>query len=58
MSSCRRKKVQKMSKFAAKVAKWYDAGIWTEQMVRDVYAKGKLTDEELAAILGEDEPAE
>ena len=43
-----------MSKFAQKVARWYDAGVWTSQMVRDVWAKGKLTDDELAEILGED----
>jgi hypothetical protein len=43
-----------MSNFAKKVARWYDAGIWTEEMVRNAHAKGKLTDEELAMILGEE----
>ncbi len=42
-----------MSKFAIKVKRWYDAGIWTEEMVMNVYNKGKLTDEELRWILGE-----
>ncbi len=44
-----------MSKFAQKVKKWYDAGIWTEQMVRNAYEKGRITTEELAVILGEDD---
>lgn len=42
-----------MSKFAIKVKRWYEGGIWTEEMVMNVYAKGKLTDEELQWILGE-----
>lgn len=42
-----------MSKFAIKVKGWYEADIWTEAMVMNVYNKGKLTDEELQWILGE-----
>ncbi len=42
-----------MSKFAIKVKRWYEAEIWTEEMVMNVYDKGKLTDEELQWILGE-----
>ncbi len=41
-----------MSKFAMKVKKWYDAGIWTAGMVNDAYEKGRITQEELEAILG------
>lgn len=41
-----------MSSFATKVKRWYDAGTWTEQMVRNAYAKGKITEEELSLILG------
>lgn len=42
-----------MSKFAQKVLRWYLAGIWTEQMVRDAHAKGKITEDELCEILAQ-----
>ena len=41
-----------MSKFAEKVRIWYEAGVWTEQMVRNAFAKGRITLAELNAILG------
>ena len=40
-----------MSRFAAKVLAWYKSGVWTEQMVRDAHAKGRITAEELDEIL-------
>lgn len=42
-----------MSKFAEKVKKYYDAGIWTKKMVRDAVEKGKITEEEYHIIVGE-----
>lgn len=42
-----------MSKFAEKVKKYYDAGIWTKRMVRDAVEKGKITEEEYQMITGE-----
>lgn len=42
-----------MSNYAQKVKKWYDMGIWTEQMVRNAVIKNKITEEECAEILGE-----
>ncbi len=44
-----------MSKFAIRVKGWYEANIWTETMVMNVYNKGKLTEEEMRWILGEDD---
>lgn len=41
-----------MSKFAQRVLRYYDAGLWTRSMVMAAYEKGKLTDEELVEILG------
>jgi hypothetical protein len=41
-----------MSKFAEKVRRWYETGVWTEQMVRNAYDKGRITAQELAEILG------
>lgn len=41
-----------MSSFAEKVKRYYERGIWTERMVRDAYAKGRITAEEMAEILG------
>lgn len=43
-----------MSKFAEKVKKYYDSGIWTIKMVRDAVVKGKITVEEFREITGED----
>lgn len=40
-----------MGKFAQKVKRWYDAGIWTDEMVQDAYYKGKITQDELDVIL-------
>ncbi|HAM14323.1 MAG TPA: XkdX family protein [Eggerthellaceae bacterium] len=42
-----------MSRFAQKVKAYYDAGLWSERMVRDAYEKGRITAEELTEILGE-----
>lgn len=36
-----------------KIAKWYKQGLWTEEMVNNAVAKGVLTAEEAAEILGE-----
>lgn len=47
-----------MSKFAQKVKNYYDRGIWTESMVCDAYAKGRITIAELTAILGVEHKAE
>lgn len=41
-----------MSNYAKKVKAWYEHGLWTEAMVRNVAAKGKLTSEEVGWILG------
>ena len=35
----------------SKVAYWYKCGLWTEEMVQNAVAKGKLTEEEAAEIL-------
>lgn len=40
-----------MSKFAEKVRRWFEEGIWTERMVRDAFLKGRITEEELMEIL-------
>ena len=42
----------KVSKYALKVKRYYEAGIWTARMVHDAVAKGKITALECAAILG------
>jgi len=42
-----------MSKFAKRVKDYYDAGIYTADMVRDIYRKGKITKAEMDEILGE-----
>ena len=34
-----------------KIARWYKQGLWTEAMVRNAVAKGKLTEAEAAEIL-------
>ena len=44
----------RMSKFATKVKGYYDRGLWTEGMVCDAYAKGRITAEELYEITGID----
>lgn len=41
-----------MSKYAQKVKRYYDMGIWTARMVHDAVTKGKITTLECAAILG------
>lgn len=40
-----------MSKFAEKVRRWFEEGIWTERMVRDAFLKGRITEDELMEIL-------
>jgi len=42
-----------MSKFAEKVKKWYEAGLWSLRMVGDALEKGKITQEEYDEIVGE-----
>ena len=34
-----------------KIMKWYKMGLWTEEMVRNAYAKGILTSDDLAEIM-------
>ena len=35
-----------------KIKKYYDAGVWSEQRVRDAVAKGIITAEQFKAITG------
>lgn len=35
------------------IKKWYEAGLWTELMVRNAVIKGKLTEAEFAEITGQ-----
>lgn len=32
------------------IKRWYEAGLWTEQMVRNAVEKGKLTQAQFALI--------
>ena len=34
-----------------KIKKWYKQGLWNEQMVRNAFAKGVITEEQLNEIL-------
>lgn len=43
-----------MSNFAEKVKGWYEAGIWTLEMVRNAVRKGRITRTEYYLITGED----
>ena len=36
-----------------KVKKWYEQGLWTEDMVRRAQEKGVLTEAQVAEILGD-----
>ena len=40
-----------MSSFAERVKRYYDAGIWNDEMVRNAHAKGRITEDEMRAIL-------
>jgi hypothetical protein len=42
-----------MSKFAERVAERYERGFYTATMVRNLAAKGKLTEDEVRQILGD-----
>ena len=35
-----------------KIKKWYEQGLWTEEMVKNAVKKGVITAEEAAEILG------
>lgn len=35
-----------------KIKKWYDAGYWTQAMVQNAVAKGKISREQAAEITG------
>lgn len=35
-----------------KIAKWYKQGLWTEEMVRQAWEKGVITEEEYLEIVG------
>ena len=37
-----------------KIKKYYEAGVWNEQRVRDAVAKGAITAEEFKEITGEE----
>ncbi|MBR0034686.1 MAG: XkdX family protein [Synergistaceae bacterium] len=41
-----------MREFAAKVKRYYELGLWTEQRIRDAVAKNAITPEEFKAITG------
>ena len=43
-----------MSKMYARIKKWYDDGIWSEQKVRDAVSGGWITSEEFQEITGEE----
>lgn len=43
-----------MSKFAEKIAGYYERGIYNATMVRNLATKGKLTEDEVKWILGEE----
>lgn len=35
-----------------KISKWYKLGLWTKEMVENAVAKGVITPEEAAEIIG------
>ena len=43
-----------MSSFAERVKRYHDAGIWNDEMVRNAHVKGRITDDEMREILGEE----
>lgn len=36
-----------------KIARWYKQGLWTADMVQNAVAKGIITEDDLAEIVGE-----
>lgn len=42
-----------MSNFAEKVKTWFDAGVWTIEMVKNAVKKKKITKAEYQEITGE-----
>ena len=36
-----------------KIERWYNLGLWTEEMVMNAVDKGLITQEQVAEILGE-----
>ena len=42
-----------MSKFAEKVRRWYETGVWSRKRVHDAVTKGKITPAEYEEITGE-----
>ena len=42
-----------MSSFAERVKRYYDAGVWNDEMVRNAHAKGRITEDEMREILGD-----
>jgi hypothetical protein len=42
------------SKNFEKYKAWYESGMWTKRMLRDVTAKGKITTDEYTEITGEE----
>ena len=38
-----------------KIKKWYEQGLWTEQMVMNAFLKGVLTEEQMNEILEKEE---
>ncbi|MBQ7154866.1 MAG: XkdX family protein [Synergistaceae bacterium] len=43
-----------MRKFAEMVSRYYDAGIWSKERVKDSVMRGKLSPEEYREITGEE----
>ena len=42
-----------MSSFAERIKRYYDAGVWNDEMVRNANAKGRITEDEMREILGD-----
>ena len=40
-----------MSSFAERVKRYYDAGVWNDEMVRNAHARGRSTEDEMRVIL-------
>ena len=43
-----------MSKMYEKIKEYYNAGLWSEERVRNMVIKGIITEEEYASIVGKE----
>ena len=43
-----------MSKMYEKIKEYYNAGLWSEERVRNMVVKGVITEEEYASIVGKE----